>query len=260
MPLKQGYMSRSGVAPFYKIILWITGSVLLDHSLYTEIPFYGARRMVEALRLLGYDVNQKRVTRLMRKMGIEALYPKPNLSKPDRQHKIFPYLLRGVPIVRTDHVWSTDITYIRLKQGFLYLVAIIDWYSRFVLSWELSNSMEASFCLSALERAFRLGRRPDIFNTDQGSQFTCHEFTTAVLSTGAMMSMDGRGRALDNVFVERLWRTVKQEEVYLKDYQTVTDAYRGLARFFKFYNSERLHSALDYRTPQAVYLGGDLAA
>lgn len=223
-------------------------------ELYTCVPFYGSRRMTAELRNRGYEVNRKRVSRLMGVMGLEAIYPKRNLSKPAPGHKIYPYLLRDVEIVRPDQVWSTDITYIRMRGGFLYLVAVIDWFSRYVLSWELSNTMTAEFCVAALERALRRGR-PEVFNSDQGSQFTSDDFTKVVLDSGAKMSMDGRGRALDNVFVERLWRSVKYEEVYLKDYDTVPVAIQSLAAYFRFYNTVRLHQSLDYKTPEAVYLG-----
>lgn len=223
-------------------------------ELYTRMPFYGSRRMTAELRNRGYEVNRKRVSRLMGVMGLEAIYPKRNLSKPAPGHKIYPYLLRDVEIVRPDQVWSTDITYIRMRGGFLYLVAVIDWFSRYVLSWELSNTMTAEFCVAALERALRCGR-PEVFNSDQGSQFTSDDFTKVVLDSGAKMSMDGRGRALDNVFVERLWRSVKYEEVYLKDYDTVPVAIQSLAAYFRFYNTLRLHQSLDYKTPEAVYLG-----
>ena len=226
---------------------------LLDEQ-YTETPFYGARRMQVHLKSKGHTVNLKRVRRLMQKMGLEVIYQKRRLSQPAPGHRIFPYLLRGVTIARPDHVWSTDITYIRMRGGFLYLVAILDWYSRYVLSWELSNTMDVHFCLAALERALRRGK-PDIFNTDQGSQFTSHDFTNTLLEAGVKVSMDGRGRALDNVFVERLWRSVKYEEVYLRDYNTVPEALRCLARYFRFYNTERPHQSLEYQTPEAVYLG-----
>ena len=201
---------------------------LLDAQ-YTATPFYGSRRMTAWLRSQGYAVNRKRVTRLMRQMGMEAIYTKPQLSQAAEGHVIYPYLLRGVKIERVNHVWSTDITYIRLHGGFIYLVAVIDWWSRYVLSWAVSITLDSSFCLEALETALRQG--------------------------GVQISMDGRGRALDNVFVERLWRTVKYEEVYLREYNTVREAQHGLGRYFGFYNDERLHQALGYRTPAAVYHG-----
>ncbi len=231
--------------------LWLMR--LLDEQ-YTATPFYGVARMTAWLRQQDYKVNPKRVRRLMRQMGLEAIYPKPRLSQPGNGHRIYPYLLRGLAITRVNQVWSTDITYIRLRQGFVYLVAILDWFSRYVLSWEVSTTMESSFCISALEWALRKAQ-PEIFNSDQGAQFTSAEFTECLQQRGVLISMDGRGRALDNVFVERLWRTVKYEEVYLRDYLNVRDAIDGLSEFFQFYNCRRLHQALNYRTPEAVYLG-----
>lgn len=219
---------------------------------YTATPFYGVRRMTHALRQQGYEINPKRVRRLMHLLGLEALYPKPRTSVPAPGHTIYPYLLRGTKIVRVNQVWSTDITYIRLQQGFVYLAAVLDWHSRFVLSWELSNTLESGFCVSALERALSVGT-PEIFNTDQGSQFTSEAFTKPLLDRGISISMDGRGRALDNVFVERLWRSVKYEEVYLKDYRSLSEARQGLSAYFAFYNTKRLHQSLDYRTPAEVY-------
>lgn len=226
---------------------------LLDAQ-YTATPFYGSRRMTAWLRSQGYMVNRKRVARLMRQMGIEAIYTKPHLSQPLAGHKIYPYLLRGVKIERVNHVWSADITYVRLHQGFIYLVAVIDWWSRYVLAWAVSITLEGAFCLEALESALRAGR-PEIFNTDQGAQFTSRAFTDRLRQGEIQISMDGRGRALDNVFVERLWRSVKYEEVYLREYNTVQEARHGLGRYFGFYNDERLHQALGYRTPAAVYRG-----
>jgi putative transposase len=226
---------------------------LLDAQ-YTATPFYGSRRMTAWLRSQGYAVNRKRVTRLMRQMGIAAIYTKPHLSQPLAGQTIYPYLLRGVKIERANHVWSTDITSIRLRQGFIYLVAVIDWWSRYVLSWAVSVPLDGSLCLEALETALRRGR-PEIFNTDQGAQFTSRAFTERLRQGEIQISMDGRGRALDNVFVERLWRSVKYEEVYLREYNTVREAQQGLKRYFGFYNDERLHQALGYRTPAAVYHG-----
>jgi putative transposase len=225
---------------------------LLDAQ-YTATPFYGIRRMTAWLRPQGYGVNHKRVARLMRQMGIAAIYAKPKLSQATVGRTIYPYLLRGVKVARVNHVWSTDITYIRLHQGFVYLVAVMDWFSRYVLSWALSVTREGQFCREALTQALRHGGRPEIFNTDQGVQFTSGDFTSLLTHAGIQISMDGRGRALDNVFVERLWRTVKYEEVYLKDYTTVREARQGLDQYFTFYNHERLHQALGYRTPAAVY-------
>jgi len=225
---------------------------LLDEQ-YTATPFYGVRRMTAWLRSQGYAVNHKRVARLMQQMGIAAIYAKPKLSQASPGHTIYPYLLRGVKIARVNHVWSTDITYIRLHQGFIYLVAVMDWFSRYVLSWALSVTLDGQFCREALRQALRHGARPEIFNTDQGVQFTSSDFTGLLKHEGIQISMDGRGRALDNVFVERLWRTVKYEEVYLKDYTTVREARRGLGEYFTFYNYQRLHQALGYQTPAAVY-------
>ncbi len=219
---------------------------------YTKHPFYGSRRIAAWLRRQGHTVNRKRVSRLMKLMGIEAIYPKPHLSKPLKEHKKYPYLLRGLTINRPDHVWSADITYVRLRSGFVYLVAIIDWYSRYVLSSEVSITLEKEFCISSLERALQRSK-PEIFNTDQGVQFTNTEFTGHLMENGISISMDGRGRALDNIFVERLWRSVKYEEVYINDYDTVMDAVFKLSEYFDFYNNERPHQSLDYQTPHEVY-------
>jgi putative transposase len=224
---------------------------LLDEQ-YTRTPFYGIRRMTAWLRAQGHAVNHKRVARLLRLLGLEAIYQKPQLSRPGDGHRIYPYLLRGVSIKRPDQVWSTDITYIRLLHGFIYLVAILDWYSRYVLAWEVSVSLEADFCVSALERALRSGQ-PEIFNSDQGVQFTSAAFTGKLREREVRISMDGRGRVFDNIFVERLWRTVKYEAVYLQDYQSVPEAVAHLGEYFDFYNSQRLHQALNYRTPEDVY-------
>ena len=219
---------------------------------YTRHPFYGVRKMTAGLRLLGYAVGPKRVRRLLRVMGLMAIYPKPRLSFNPLQHQRFPYLLKGLAIVRPNQVWSTDITYIRLQGGFVYLAAIIDWFSRYVLAWELSISLEADFCVAVLERALAT-QRPEIFNTDQGVQFTSAQFQAPLLAAQVRLSMDGRGRAFDNIFVERLWRTVKYEEVYLKDYRNVPEARRGLGDYFAFYNDQRIHQALEYRTPANVH-------
>jgi putative transposase len=224
---------------------------LLDEE-YTRHPFYGVRKMTIWLRLQRYAVGPKRVRRLLRAMGLMAIYPKPRLSINPLAHKRFPYLLKGLAIVRPNQVWSTDITYIRLRGGFVYLAAVIDWYSRYVLAWELSVSLEADFCVTVLERALAL-QRPEIFNTDQGVQFTSAQFQAPLLAAQVRLSMDGRGRAFDNIFVERLWRTVKYEEVYLKDYRDVPEARHGLDNYFPFYNEQRIHQALDYRTPQDVH-------
>ena len=229
---------------------------LLDEQ-YTRTPFYGIRRMTVWLRQQGYPVNPKRVARLLRTMGVETLYPKPRLSQPHPERRVYPYLLRGVPITRVNQVWSTDITYIRLHAGFVYLVAVMDWFSRYVLSWALSITMDVGFCLEALEQALGMAT-PDIFNSDQGSQFTSADFTGRLETAGVKISMDGRGRALDNVFVERLWRTVKYEEVYLKDYGTPREAMQGLEEFFHLYNRQRPHQALGYQTPATVYFGSSV--
>jgi putative transposase len=226
---------------------------LMDEQ-YTRTPFYGSRRMAEWLGTQGYEVNRKRVSRLMELMGIEAVYPKPKLSQPGEGHKVYPYLLRGVAIDRLDQVWSTDITFIRMAQGFVYLVAVMDWYSRYVLSWSLSLTMEIDFCIEALRSALRRGR-PEIFNSDQGAQFSSERFTGELAAKEIAISMDGRGRCMDNIFIERLWRSLKYEEVYLKDYESVTEARTGIERYFRFYNQERLHQSLEYRTPAAIYLG-----
>jgi putative transposase len=224
-------------------------------ELYTRTPFYGARKMVHLLGQQGYNVNRKRVRRLMQKMGLEAIYRKPRLSKPGLGHRIYPYLLRGMKIDRPNLVWSTDITYIRLRQGFIYLVAIMDWFSRYVLAWEVSTCLDTSFCLAALEWALQYGC-PKIFNTDQGSQFTSQDFTGRLERQGIRISMDGRGRAIDNVFIERLWRSLKYEEVYLKDYADIAEALSNLKVYFDLYNYERPHQSLGYRTPAMVYRSG----
>ncbi len=226
---------------------------LIDEQ-HTSTPFYGSRRLTAYLNAKGHEINRKRVQRLMRLMRIEAIYPKPKLSRRIENHKIYPYLLRGVNIERPDHVWSTDITYIRVSNGFVYLTAVIDWFSRYVLSWRLSNSLENTFCIEALEEALSISQ-PQIFNTDQGSQYTAINFLKPLIDRDISISMDSRGRALDNVFVERLWRTVKYEEVFLKDYRTMkmNEAYRSLKDFIKFYNQERLHQALDYKSPEYIY-------
>jgi putative transposase len=224
---------------------------LLDEQ-YTRTPFYGVLRMTAWLQRQGYAINAKRVRRLLRTMGLMAIYPSPKTSRPAPTHRIYPYLLRGVAITRPNFVWSTDITYIRLAHGFVYLVAIMDWYSRYVLAWRLSNSLETHFCVEALEHALAV-TAPEIFNTDQGAQFTSLEFTSRLDQRGVRISMDGRGRALDNAFVERLWRSVKWEEVYMNSYQSVRDAWQGLNRYFVYYNQERPHQALGYLTPAEVY-------
>jgi putative transposase len=227
---------------------------LLDEQ-YLRRPFYGSRRMQLWLRDQGEAVNRKRVRRLMRKMGLEAIYPRPRTTRRDAQHRIFPYLLRDVEIVRINQVWSTDITYVPMREGFMYLTAVIDWFSRYVLAWRLSNSLEGSFCIEVLEEALRVAT-PEIFNTDQGVQYTCRAFTGRLSEAGVSISMDGRGRALDNAFVERLWRSVKYECVYLQEFGSVAELARGLAGYFEFYCRERRHQALGYETPWSVYAGG----
>ncbi|KXW57060.1 integrase core domain protein [Ferrovum myxofaciens] len=225
---------------------------LIDEE-YTRHPFYGSRKMVIFLKGLGHTVNRKRVQRLMRGMGLAGMAPGPNTSKAHPEHKVYPYLLRGVAVVRPNQVWSTDITYVRLAHGFAYLVAIIDWYSRRVLGWRISNSMEAVFCVDCLEETMRTHGKPEIFNSDQGSQFTSEAFTSVLKREGIVISMDGRGRAFDNIFVERLWRSVKHEDVYLKGYASMGELMVGLTEYFAFYNSERPHQSLGNRTPDIVY-------
>ena len=228
---------------------------LIDEQ-YVRTPFYGIDKMTRRLRISGHYVNHKRVRRLMRKMGLEAVYPrrKRGLSVSEKHHKIYPYLLKNMQVDRKDQVWSADITYIRMHHGWLYLTAVMDWFSRYVLSWEVSTTLDVEFCVSALKEALSFGR-PEIFNTDQGSQFTSREFTDVLADAGVQISMDGKGRVFDNIFVERLWRTVKVEEVYIRDYQTVGEARYCLGRYFEFYNNHRLHQGLDYRTPAEVYAG-----
>jgi len=223
-------------------------------EIFTECPFYGSRKILEALRRKGFKIGRERVQSFMRKMGLRAIYPGVKTSKKHPEHRIYPYLLGGVTIAYPDQVWSTDITYIRLRHGFLYLVAIIDWFSRYVLSWRLSNSLDLSFCMEALKDALERGC-PKIFNSDQGAQFTSNDFTGILLSSGIEISMDGRGRVFDNIFTERLWRSVKYEEVYIKDYQVYKDAREGLKNYFLFYNNRRYHQSLGYRTPVEVYCG-----
>jgi putative transposase len=224
---------------------------LIDEQ-YLRTPFYGADKMTIGLRLQGHRVNVKRVRRLMRIMGLEAVYPKRNLSKANKEHKKYPYLLRDLIIDHPDQVWCLDITYIRLMHGFVYLVAIMDWYSRYVLSWELSNTLDNSFCLTAMERALKLSK-PEITNTDQGVQFTSSDFIEMATTKEIKISMDSRGRAFDNIFIERLWRTLKYEEVYLKNYETIKEARTNISAYFHFYNTERLHQSLNYKTPAEIY-------
>lgn len=224
---------------------------LIDKQ-YTLTPFYGSRKMTEQLRRDEHLVNRKHIQRLMREMGLEAIYQKPRLSEPHPGHKIYPYLLRNVVIDRKDQVWASDITYIPLARGFMYLVAIIDWWSRYVLAWKTSITLDTAFCLEALEMALEFGK-PGIFNSDQGSQFTSNAFTNAVKENGIDISMDGRGRCMDNIFTERLWRSLKYENVYLMHYGTVPEGRQGIDSYFGFYNDLRLHQALQYRTPAEVY-------
>lgn len=220
---------------------------------YTRHPFFGSRRMVVFLIGLGHFINRKRIQRLMGVLGLAGMAPGPNTSRPHPEHKIYPYLLRGVPVVRPNQVWSTDITYVRLDRGFVYLTAIIDWYSRKVLAWRLSNTLDSSFCVECLEQALQLYGTPEIFNTDQGCQFTSEAFTSVLTAQGISISMDGRGRALDNIFVERLWRSVKYEDIYLKSYVSVPELTLGLTEYFRFYNTERMHQSLGNSTPINVY-------
>lgn len=224
---------------------------LLDEE-YTRHPFYGVRRLTVWLQRQGYHVNHKRVRRLMRRMGLVAIYPKPRLSQAFQEHEMFPYLLRDITIVHPNQVWCTDMTYIRLVQGFVYLVVILDWYSRYVLSWAISTTMEPTFCVEALQQALQ-ETKPVIFNSDQGAQFTSRAFTGCLKHANIQISMDGRGRVYDNIFIERLWRSVKYEEVYLNDYESVRTARIRLGHYFDYYNTERPHQALDYKTPAEVY-------
>lgn len=228
---------------------------LIDEE-YTRHPFYGSRKMVRYLRMIGHVANRKRVQRLMQTMGLAGMAPGPNTSKSHPQHKVYPYLLRGVAVLRPNQVWSIDITYVRLEHGFAYLVAVIDWYSRKVLSWRISNNMEATFCVDCLEDALRMYGTPEIFNSDQGSQFTSEAFTTVLKQQQVRISMDGRGRAFDNIFVERLWRSVKHEDIYLNGYSNMGELMVGLAAYMLFYNEERMHQSLGYGTPNQVYKTG----
>ena len=252
-------VARSTVYAQQKLRPPVSLDLELCHALdeiYTRCPFYGSRRMVVELGWRGYQVNRKRVQRLMRGMGLAGMAPGPMTSRPHPEHKVYPYLLRGVSITRPNQVWSTDVTYIRLPRGFVYLVAVIDWYSRKVLSWRLSNTTDAAFCVDALEEALRLHGTPEIFNSDQGSQFTSKAFTDVLKGAGVAISMDGRGRAFDNIFVERLWRTLKYEDVYLKGYASLGELTIGLADYFQFYNAERPHQSMAYRRPDEVYQSG----
>ena len=224
---------------------------LIDEE-YTRHPFYGSRKMTAWLRSKGHLVNRKRVQRLLRLMGLEAIYQKPRTSQGNPEHKKYPYLLRGMTIDAPNLVWSTDITYIRLREGFVYLSAVIDWYSRYVLSWKISNTLDSIFCVEALEEALERGK-PEIFNTDQGVQFTSNSFTNVLTNNEIKISMDGKGRYLDNIFIERLWRSVKYECIYLREFESVQELHQGLSEYFEFYNNERLHQALDYAVPASTY-------
>jgi putative transposase len=227
---------------------------LIDQQ-FMRTPFYGSRRMTVSLGRSGELVNRKRVQRLMAKMGLEALFPRPRTTTAAPDARVYPYLLRDRELTHVDEVWSSDITYVPMRHGFMYLTAVIDWYSRYVLSWQLSNTLEGRFCLEALDEALAMGR-PEIFNTDQGSQFTAREYTDRLEEAGIAVSRDGRGRALDNVFVERLWRSVKYEDIYINNYERVPELASGLTSYFRFYDEERPHQSLGYRTPGDVYRAG----
>ena len=226
---------------------------------YTRAPFYGYRKMTARLQQRSYGVNRKRVARLMGKMGLQAIYPGPRTSQPDQPHEKYPYLLRGLTITQPNQVWSADITYVPLLRGFMYRVAIIDWYRRFVLAWQLSNTLDGLFCREALRLALQFGQ-PDLFNTDQGAQFTAHRFTGELESNGIPISLDGRGRVFDNIFIERLWRSVKYEDISLNEYDTVPTLETGLGNYFPFYNYQRPHQSLAYRTPADVHFAGSAGA
>lgn len=242
------YVPATETADNLKIMRWI------DRQ-YTKTPFFGTRRLVVLLRGLGVNVNRKRISRLMQTMGLEAIYARRRVFSAGSESKVYPYLLRNLKVRRPNQVWSTDITYIPMENGFLYLAAVIDWYSRYVLSWRVSNTLDGDFCIDALHAALQQGT-PDIFNTDQGSQFTSEAFTGVLKKAGVRISMDGRGRALDNIFVERLWRSVKYEDIYLKNYETGGTLSAGMKNYFSFYNRERPHQSLDYQTPSRVFNGG----
>jgi putative transposase len=246
-------ISRSGL--YYQLVGTTEEDLVLMKLIdrqYLDTPFYGARRMAVWLKSQGHHVNRKHVRRLMRLMGLKTIYRRPRTSKPATGHKVYPYLLNNTKITRPNQVWAADITYIPMARGFLYLVAVIDWYSRYVLSWRLSNTLSVDFCIDALKEALREGR-PDIFNTDQGAQFTSEEFTGLLKTHGIRISMDGKGSYSDNLFIERLWRTVKYEEVYLKAYRDGREASAAIREYFRFYDCERPHQALGYRTPADVY-------
>lgn len=227
---------------------------LID-EIYTAHPYYGGRRMIKELADYGYHVGRDKIRSCYQTLGLEAIYPKANLSKRNHEHKVYPYLLRGVAVNKVNQVWSADITYIRLQHGYVYLVAIIDWYSRFILNWQLSTSLSHDFCVDTLQSALNMYEHPNIFNTDQGVQFTCNAWVNELISREIKVSMDGRGRALDNVFIERFWRSLKQEKIYLMDLHSVRDAKAAIHEYMTFYNTRRKHQALDYVVPQSVYYG-----
>ncbi len=243
------YQNKEQPAPELKLMQQID-------EVHLKYPFYGSRRIRDWLENDGQIVNRKRIQRLMRIMGIHTLYPRKRTTQPDKGHRVYPYLLRGLKIERSNHVWATDITYIPMAKGFLYLVVIMDWYSRKVLSWRLSNTMDSGFCVEALNEAIDRYGAPEILNTDQGVQFTSHDFTDVLQANNITISMDGKGRWIDNVFVERLWRSLKYEEVYLKAYQSVQEARNGIQNWLQFYNSERRHQALGRQTPDSVFFAG----
>lgn len=249
LPRSTYYYQRRGVSARDLELMRLIDECHLRH------PYYGSRRIRDWLDDRGQIVNRKRIQRLMRRMGLTALYPKRNTSRRNQAHRVYPYLLRNLVIDRPNQVWAADVTYIPMAKGFLYLVAIIDWYSRKVLSWRLSNTMDADFCVEALQEALSRHGQPEIFNSDQGSQFTSEAFTAVLRECGVKISMDGKGRWVDNVFVERLWRSLKYEEVYLKAYNTVAEARHSIGRYMTFFNSERRHQSLGRRTPETVYFG-----
>ena len=249
VPRSTFYYQRQGIAEDDLALMRLIDECHLKH------PYYGSRRIRGWLEDRGQRVNRKRVQRLMRSMGITALYPKRNLSRRNQAHRIYPYLLRGLPIERPNQVWAADVTYVPMAKGFLYLVAIIDWYSRKVLSWQLSNTLDADLCIEALQQALATYGQPEIFNTDQGCQFTSEAFTSVLQAHGIRISMDGKGRWVDNVFVERLWRSLKYEEIYLKAYESTAQARASIGRYMAFFNTERRHQSLERRTPDTVYFG-----
>lgn len=245
---------------YYEPVPWTEDDLKIMNvidELFTKRPSLGVRQMMWRLRDRGFEIGRKRVRTLMRRMGLVAVFPKKNTSKRNPQHPVYPYLLRDVPIVRVNQVWSMDITYIRLGKGFAYLTAVMDWHSRYVIAWRLSNTLTADFCVECLQEALQYGK-PEIFNTDQGCQFTCGEFIKVLEDAEIAISMDGKGRALDNIFVERLWRTVKYDDIYIKGYQTLPEVNTGLKEFFDDYNMDRRHSSLGYKTPWTVFAGLDL--